>query len=62
MIEQKQCATCRHWQAVEKNDIAGCECPVPEWVEDILNWEDVDRDNSIAGDHGVDCPCWEDAS
>jgi hypothetical protein len=61
-MPDKQCATCRYWHSVGEfleDTRACCQCPVPEWVENILDWEGLERDTSIAGDQGVGCPCWE---
>jgi hypothetical protein len=59
----RQCSNCRWWAGVDEDDVADCQSPLPEAIENHLEWYREDpTPREIAGDRGRSCPHWESAS
>lgn len=56
---KKCCATCIKWGGYDPDDVAGCQAPVPIWASILMEAGNLDEDNSICGDRGQGCPCYE---
>ena len=58
--KNKNCANCKHWGGTGRDDSAGCQAPLPQWVAKAIVDDELDVTLDVTpGWYGVVCKCWE---